>query len=530
MFGIGCQRITREALVAAIDAGIELVDTAAAYGNEAMVGEVAREQVIVTKGGLGTDWVVDGRAKQLAESAQRSREALGRIDLYLLHAVDPKVPLTTSVRALAKLRDDGVVRGIGLSNVTLAQIEAACEVTAIDAVELEINVGKLDVYLVEQCVKRGIRVLAQRPFGGAAGVKKLLEDPLLRELGAPCEVVLAFLRGLSVTPLPGATRVETARSCARRVELSPEAMRALRERFLDERIGVARTGEVVMIMGMPGAGKSTLATRFEGYARLNRDELGGTLKGLAHKLDEVLATEPRVVLDNTYGSRTSRAQVVRIAKRHGVAVRCVVLDTPLEDCERNAAARIIERYGRLLSPAELVAEKQVAPNVLFRYRRQLEPPREDEGFTIEHVAFERAPVRGTHKAAILELDHAVWTGRPRKRVELAAHAREVIAAWQQRGYRIAATTWQPEPFDPSIDAQLFELLDMTFPIARCTHPPGPPICWCRKPLPGMALLLAHDHDFDLATSIHLGRTPADRGFAQRAGMHYADYVAGNVAT
>ncbi|HEX7700516.1 MAG TPA: aldo/keto reductase, partial [Kofleriaceae bacterium] len=371
MFGIGCQRITREALVAAIDAGIELVDTAAAYGNEAMVGEVAREQVIVTKGGLGTDWVVDGRAKQLAESAQRSREALGRIDLYLLHAVDPKVPLTTSVRALAKLRDDGVVRGIGLSNVTLAQIEAACEVTALDAVELEINVGKLDVYLVEQCVKRGIRVLAQRPFGGAAGVKKLLEDPLLRELGAPCEVVLAFLRGLSVTPLPGATRVETARSCARRVELSPEAMRALRERFLDERIGVARTGEVVMIMGMPGAGKSTLATRFEGYARLNRDELGGTLKGLAHKLDEVLATEPRVVLDNTYGSRTSRAQIVRIAKRHGVAVRCVVLDTPLEYCERNVAARIIERYGRLLSPAELVAEKEVAPNVLFRYRRQL---------------------------------------------------------------------------------------------------------------------------------------------------------------
>ena len=106
----------------AIDTGIELVDTAAAYGNEAMVGELARDRIIVTKGGLGTDWVVDGRAKQLAESAQRSREALGRIDLYLLHAVDPKVPLTTSVRALAKLRDDGVVRGIGLSNVTLAQI------------------------------------------------------------------------------------------------------------------------------------------------------------------------------------------------------------------------------------------------------------------------------------------------------------------------------------------------------------------------------------------------------------------------
>ena len=92
MLAIGCQKITREALVAAVEAGIQLVDTAAAYGNEAMVGEVARETTIVTKGGLGTDWVVDGRAKHLAESARRSREALGRIDLYLLHAVDPKVP------------------------------------------------------------------------------------------------------------------------------------------------------------------------------------------------------------------------------------------------------------------------------------------------------------------------------------------------------------------------------------------------------------------------------------------------------
>ena len=307
-------------------------------------------------------------------------------------------------------------------------------------------------------------------------------------------------------------------------------MRAMRERFLDDKIGAPRAGEVVMIMGMPGSGKSTLAGRFAGYVRLNRDELGGTLKGVAHKLDEVLATHPRVVLDNTYATRSSRAQVVQIAVRHGIAVRCVVLETPLEDCERNVAARVIARFGRLLGPGELVSEQQVTPNVLFRYRRQLEPPRDDEGFAIERIAFERTRSGGTHRAAILELDHAIWVGRPRKRVELTATARDVVASWQQRGYRLAATTWQPEPFDPSIDAQLFELLGTTFPIARCTHAPGPPLCWCRKPLPGMALVLAHDHDFDLTRSIHLGRTPADRGFAQRAGMPYADYVGGSVST
>ena len=191
-----------------------------------------------------------------------------------------------------------------------------------------------------------------------------------------------------------------------------------------------------MIMGMPGAGKSTLATRFAGYARLNRDELGGTLKGLAHKLDEVLATEPRVVLDNTYGvaqlARAGRAD--REASRRRRALRRA----------RHAARRLRAQRGRAdhralrspaRSPAELVAEKQVAPNVLFRYRRQLEPPREDEGFTIEHVAFERAPLRGTHKAAIVELDHRVWTGRPRKTRRARRRARATDRALsQQRGY------------------------------------------------------------------------------------------------
>jgi len=58
----------------------------------------------------------------------------------------------------------------------------------------------------------------------------------------------------------------------------------------------------------------------------------------------------------------------------------------------------------------------------------------------------------------------------------------------------------------------------------CGHPPGPPVCWCRKPLPGLAL--AHAHGHGLARSLHLGKGPADRGFATRAGMRYADIADG----
>jgi diketogulonate reductase-like aldo/keto reductase/predicted kinase len=530
MRALGCQHVTRDALRAGLAAGIELVDTAHAYGNEQMIGE-AGARFIVTKGGLGMDWVADGRAKTLVEHARKSRELLGRIDLYLLHAVDPQTPLATSVRALAKLRDDGIVGAIGVSNVHRAQLEAALAVTALDAIEIELGMAKLDaLHLAELCERRGMRLLAYRPFGGAAGVKKLAKDPLLKELaalGSPCEVSLAFLRALSpaIVPLPGATRVETAESCARRIELPSEAVAALRARFAGEsHSDVARAGEVVMIAGIPGAGKSTLAERFAGYTRLNRDDRGGTLKQLAAELELVLSRgDARVVLDNTYASRSSRAQVVRIAKRHGLAVRCIVLDTPLHDAQRNAATRIIARYGRLLQPDELIREHQVPPSAQFRFQRQLEPPEADEGFTVERVAFERAPELGAGtRAAIVELDNVIWKGRPRTKVELLPGARELLERYRDSGYALAGTAWQPEPFDPAIDAALHAELGFAFPIARCTHPPGPPVCWCRKPLPGLALLLAHDHGFALAASLHVGRSPADRGFALRAGLTFVE--------
>jgi predicted kinase len=364
-------------------------------------------------------------------------------------------------------------------------------------------------------------------------VKKLAKDPVIKELsgsGSPCELGLAFLRALSpaIVPLPGATRVETAESCARRVELSSEAITALRARFLGESTAAPAptAGEIVMIAGIPGAGKSTLAERFAGYTRLNRDERGGTLKQLAAELELVLARgDTRVVLDNTYASRSSRAQIVRIAKRHGIPVRCLLLDTPLHEAQRNAAARIIARYGRLLQPDELLREKQVPPGAQFRFQRQLEPPGEDEGFTLERVAFERAAEPTGTRAAIVELDGTIWKGRPRERIELLPGARELFARYRDAGYALAATTWQPEPFDPAIDGALHAALGVAFPIARCTHPPGPPVCWCRKPLPGLGLLLAHEHGFALAASIHVGRGPADKGFALRAGLEFVEITA-----
>src|SRR5690606_29815203 len=108
-----------------------------------------RRAYVVTKGGLVRPdgaWVPNGRARHLDAAARASRDRLGveAIDLYLLHAVDPQVPIATSVRALAKLREQGVARAVGLSNIGRLQLEQALALARIDAVQGELSLWHLD--------------------------------------------------------------------------------------------------------------------------------------------------------------------------------------------------------------------------------------------------------------------------------------------------------------------------------------------------------------------------------------------------
>jgi aryl-alcohol dehydrogenase-like predicted oxidoreductase len=549
--GLGTLRLPDVAvLVAAIDAGVDLIDTADSYGRDAgdiggaerLVAAARAERpaarlTIVGKGGLvrrGDAWMPDGRATHLSAAAEASRFRLrAPPDLYLLHAVDPKVPLATSVRALDRLRRDGTVGRIGLSNVNRTQLEEALAIAPIAAVEVSLSHADVTAVrggLVELCAEHGILVLAHRPLGGPDGARRLARDPELAAIAArhgatAAEVALAWLRGLApvVVPLPGATRVETAASAGRigRLALDEEARRDLDARWLAAIAPAAapvaaRDGEVVVFMGMPGAGKTTAVAGYveRGYLRLNRDELGGRLDGLAHTLDEALGDGSNfVVLDNTYPSRSSRAPVIAAARRHGVPVRCVWLDTSIEDAQVNAVARQLEQFGRLLGPAELGRgarrdPRAFAPNAQYRWRRELEPPSTDEGFdAVETLRFARRPAEGGRRGLIVHLDEAILD---------AAGFDDALARWYAAGWTIAATAWRPSP------ALLERAAGLAVPVdvASCPHPAGPPVCWCRKPLPGMGLVLARRHGLDLAASVHVGRGPADHGFAARLGMRF----------
>jgi hypothetical protein len=209
--------------------------------------------------------------------------------------------------------------------------------------------------------------------------------------------------------------------------------------------------------------------------------------------------------------------VIEIAHRHGLPVRCVVLATPIERAQANAVMRMLAQHGRLLEPAELARAGNLGPGAQFRWRREAEPPRADEGFdAIDEVAFvPRTPPAGT-RALLVELDNVVWRGRPATpdRVELVPGAREALEAWS-RTHALAATSWLP-----GVSRELFEALVSRIGVpmhaAHCAHPAGPPVCWCRKPLPGLALYLAHAHG--LSFELAVGAGPADRGAALPAGI------------
>ena len=549
---------------AALDAGATLLDTSNAYchdatetgHNERLIAEALRTWAgdrslieVATKGGLlrpGGKWVADAKAKTLRAACEASRRALGVdvIDLYQLHAVDPKTPFETSARALATLQNDGLVRRIGLCNVTVGQIESARQIAEIASVQVTLSPLDDENFrngVAEYCRDHGIRLIAYRPLGGER-VARLVKDPVLAEVAAlrgvtPPEVALAWLMDLSpvVTPIPGATHVETARSIARAlsVRLTDEDRRQLDDRFSGRLLRVPRSerrppdssdGEVVLVMGMPGAGKSTIAVELEaaGYERLNRDARGGSLAELAEDLDAGLRNGTRRwVLDNTYPSRRSRNAMVECAWQHRVPVRCIWASTGIGDAQINAITRMIEVHGSLPSPEEIrergrTDTRYLGPDALFRYERSVEPPVADEGFTaVEQRQFVRQhPPNAENRAIILDYD------------DLTPERRDALARYAAEGWLLLAHAWRPQIARGSmtradVEAEFGKAraelgVDITF--ACCPHDAGPPICWCRKPLPGSILEFAIKREVALDRSIVVGSSSADRTLAQRLGI------------
>jgi pyridoxine 4-dehydrogenase len=204
----------------AVELGINFFDTADSYGphtDEELIAAALHPYptgfVVATKGGLVRPrpgaWDPDGRPAHLREACQGSlrRLKLERIDLYQLHAPDPKVPLEDSVGALADLRREGKIRHIGLSNVSVKELDRARKVVPIVSVQNRYNVGDRNSDAVlRHCEKLGIAFLPWYPLGAGSALKLSEVKAVARKRNATAsQVILAWLLAKSpvMLPIPG---------------------------------------------------------------------------------------------------------------------------------------------------------------------------------------------------------------------------------------------------------------------------------------------------------------------------------------
>jgi aryl-alcohol dehydrogenase-like predicted oxidoreductase len=209
----------------AIELGVNFFDTADSYGpevDEELIAEALHPYpeglVIATKGGLvrpnRNAWDPDGRPEHLRRALEGSlkRLRLECIDLYQLHAPDPRVPFADSVGALADMQRAGKIRYIGVSNVSLAELEAARRIATIVSVQNEYNAGERSSDdVLAACERLGIAFLPWYPLGAGAVLRSAGMKRIAKRHGAsPAQVALAWLLARSpvVLPIPGTAALE----------------------------------------------------------------------------------------------------------------------------------------------------------------------------------------------------------------------------------------------------------------------------------------------------------------------------------
>jgi aryl-alcohol dehydrogenase-like predicted oxidoreductase len=259
--GFGAMRVTGEGiwgpprdhaealrvLRRAVELGVDLIDTADSYGpevSEALIAEALHPYpeglILATKGGLlrpGPDrWTPDGRPEHLRAACEGSlrRLRVERIDLYQLHSPDRNVPYEESVGALAELQKEGKIRCIGVSNVSVDELERARRIVRVVSVQNRYNLtDRHSEGVLDHCAREGIGFIPWYPLatGDLASEGGPLSKIAERVGATPGQVALAWLlrRSPVMLPIPGTSKVAHLEEnvAAASLELDDATMRAI---------------------------------------------------------------------------------------------------------------------------------------------------------------------------------------------------------------------------------------------------------------------------------------------------------------
>lgn len=298
-------------------------------------------------------------------------------------------------------------------------------------------------------------------------------------------------------------------------------------------------------MGYPASGKTTIAKNYEeqGYHRLNRDEIGGTLDGLVNHLEHLYKTEKKTkfIMDNTYPTVKSRSSVIKWSHDNNFETECKWIDIDVADALYNASKRMIDFYGKLLTPEEIKKSKDIgvySPAAIYRYRKIFEKPTIKEGFhKVEKIPFIRKIDKSiySNRAILLDYDGTIRKTKSGEKypitpedIEILPNRIKVLNQYQEKGYLLLGVSNQSfiakGVFTLQQAKQCFEktheMLGIDLDYIFCPHQAFPQVCYCRKPMPGMGVQFIEKYKLDPSQCIMVGDMKTDQTFAERCGFQF----------
>lgn len=302
---------------------------------------------------------------------------------------------------------------------------------------------------------------------------------------------------------------------------------------------------LVLMCGLPAAGKSTIVTEYvsDGYSKLSRDEVGGALNsGLmkTHLDNWMRMGKEKIILDNTYTTVESRKMVIEAGKSNGYKVTGIYLNTSAEDSMYNAVTRMINRHGKLfMNSDDYSASKD--PNMfpiaaIYKSKKTFEKPTTSEGFDdIKEIKFKRKSNGYSNKAVIFDYDGTlretisgnIYPADPSD-IRIIPGRSEMIAKLKREGYIILGVSNQSGVSKGFLTHEMAdkcfkktnELLGHDIDYRFCLHSVPPITCYCRKPGPGFGVEFIEKYKLDPSQCIMVGDLKTDETFAKRCGFKY----------
>jgi pyridoxine 4-dehydrogenase len=228
----------REVLRHAVDLGVDFVDTADSYGpgvSERLIGEALdpEDAVVATKSGLlrntDGDWLPHASPDYIRNQVLVSRDRLGveTIDLYQLHTPNSDTPFEESITTFAELKDEGLIDHVGVSNVSVEQLETARDHVEIATVQNQYNLtNRQDEDVLAACEEYGIGFIPWFPLAAGGMDDALVDEIAANHDASPYQIALAWLLEHSdvTLPIPGTSSIEHLEEnvAASAIELSRE--------------------------------------------------------------------------------------------------------------------------------------------------------------------------------------------------------------------------------------------------------------------------------------------------------------------